>query len=345
MLKINKINLKVISNETELGNSRLELKISGSNINYIIINTIRRVIMTDIPIYSFGEFKFEKNSSIFHNNYLKLRLKHMPVWSIENDVEYFEKPKINVIDTIIEDNENDGDKVELDVGKNINLSTLKQLTMYVNVKNKSNNIISVTTNDAKFYYEEKQISSPYKTPIPLVKLQPQQEIAFSAITKLGTEEENTMYSPVCICAFKQINDNEFDFIIESRGQISEKRIIQVALINIERKIKNFLKLLKDNQTNNQTDNSNSSNFDKEKDLKGLIVVNNEDHTLGNLISRGMQLHNDIKFAGYNLPHPLGKKVNFHYKLAKKEDIKKIIHDVVEYYSSLFLQIKKLVDLI
>jgi DNA-directed RNA polymerase subunit L len=335
MLKVNKINLAVINKELELGNSRLEFKISGPNVDYIIANTIRRTIMTEVPIYAFGEFKFEKNSSVFHNNYIKLRLRHMPVWSIENSVDFLEKSKpitnaSNDMETIGEENE---DEVQLEVEKNLNSSTLKQLTMYINTKNKTNEIITVSTNDAKFYYDEKQIHSPYKVPIPIVKLQPGQEIAFSAITKIGTEEEDTMFTPVCICVYKQINKNEFDFIIESRGQITEKRIVQVALINIERKIKNFFKLLGDNK----------ATVDPEDKQSGIIIVNNEDHTLGNLISRGMQQHKSISFAGYNLPHPLGKKVNFHYKLEKDGEIKSVIKDVVEYYSEVFETIKKSVD--
>jgi DNA-directed RNA polymerase subunit L len=337
MLKIDKTNIKVIANDSELGNSRLEFKISGSNINYIVANTIRRTIMTNIPIYAFGEFKFEKNSSIFHNNYIILRVSHMPVWSIKNSVDFLEQPKITIPTTndmdVINEETEDVDNVQLEIEEILNSSTLKQLTMYVNVKNKTNEIITVTTNDAKFYYDEKQIQTPYKVPIPIVKLQPKQEIAFSAITKIGIEETDTMFTPVCICVYKQINDNEFDFIIESRGQISEKRIILVALINIERKLKNFIKLLADNKSVLDSDNKQS----------GLIIVNNEDHTLGNIISKGMQQHKMISFAGYNLNHPLVKKVNFHYKLKKDGDIKLVLKDVVDYYLELYSNIKKLVD--
>jgi DNA-directed RNA polymerase subunit L len=337
MLKVNKINLNIINKNTELGNSRLEFKISGSNIEYHILNTIRRTIMSAVPIFAFGECKFEKNSSSFHNNYMKLRFEHMPVWGIENSIDFLEKSKSNIntsndMETIGEENDEAGDKIQLEVENNLSSSTLKQLTMYINTKNKTNKNITITTNDAKFYYDEKQIPSPYKIPIPLIKLQPGQEIAFNAITKIGTEEEDTMFTPVCICVYKQINENEFDFIIESRGQISEKRIIQVALINIERKLKNFIKLLNDNKT--------IFNGDKES---GIIIVNNEDHTLGNIISRGMQLHKLVLFAGYNMPHPLDKKVHFHYKLEKDGEIKSIIKDVVDYYLEIFSNIKKLLD--
>ena len=337
MLKVNKVNLKTILNTNELGNSRLEFNLSSPNMNYIVANTIRRTIFNDIPIYVFNEFKFDKNTSVFHNNYLKLRLRNMPVWSIENNVDYLDTIKVKKpfdyeIDETQDENTEAGDDVELDIEKTLDSSTLKQLTMYINLKNKSNDIQTVTSNDAKFYYEEKQIPSPYKTGIPIVKLQPNQEIAFSAITKIGMEQEDAMYSAVCVNFYKQNSENDFTFVIESRGQISEKRIFQVALINIERRIRNFLKLIQDDKKL------------EDKSDHGIIIVNNEDHTLGNLIARGLQMHDKVLFAGYNLPHPLAKKVNFHYKL-KSGNILKILEEVIEYYSELFSAIKKQIDTI
>ena len=338
MIAVNKLNLTNIVHTTELGNSRLDFKLAGPNINYIVANTIRRTIFSDIPIYAFNEFKFEKNSSIFNNTYLKLRLKHLPIWGIENTVDFIDynikstDPALNDIPEEDNEGDNNGDNVELNIEKTLNISNLKQFTMYVNIKNKTNNIITVTTNDAKFYYDEKQIKSPYKSHIPIVKLQPDQEIIFSAITKIGCEHEDAMYGAACIAGYKQINENEFDFFVESRGQLDEKRIIHVAMINIERRIRNFLKLLEE-------ENKQKVKTEEEK-LQGLIIVNNEDHTLGNLIAHGLQMHSSISFAGYNLPHPLAKKVHFHYKLEKEDNIREIIKEVIEYYSKIFEYIKK-----
>jgi DNA-directed RNA polymerase subunit L len=344
MLTVKKVNLKNVIGTNELGSSKLKFNLSGDNMNYIIANTIRRTIFNDVPIYVFGEFKFDKNTSVFHNNYLKLRLRNMPVWAIDNDVDFIEntnnKKIVDDTERNPEDNTDAGDEVELAVEKTLNSSTLKQLTMYVNYKNKTNDIVTVTTNDAKFYYDENQIPSPYKTGVPIVKLQPNQEIAFSAITKIGTEQEDAMYSAVCVNYYKQINENEFLFVIESRGQITEKRILQVALINIERRLRNFLKLLSDDKKSD-----GKSNSEEDKNDNGIIIVNNEDHTLGNLIARGLQIHDKVEFAGYNLPHPLAKKVHFHYKLKKEGNIKKILEEVIEYYSKLFAEIKKTVDTI
>lgn len=333
MDKISKINVKLISYDSDIGNSRLEFNLSGDNIDYIIANTIRRTMLSDIPIYAFNEFKFEKNTSIFHNNYLKLRFRHIPVWGIDNTTDHIDNQKIvkQVFDPEDEE-EAPPDEVELEADTSVNSSSLKQLTMYVNYKNKTDNIVTVTTSDAIFYYNEKQIASPYKVPIPIVKLQGNQEIIFSAITYIGTETTNAMYSPVCVVGYKQKDTDpeckNLDFFLESRGQITEKRILQVALINIEKRMKNFLKVLADTKI--------------DEDLaEGIIVVNNEDHTLGNIISRGMQLHKDVSFAGYNMPHPLANKFNLHYKLKNdKNKILEIIEDVVNYYIEIFDDIKK-----
>jgi DNA-directed RNA polymerase subunit L len=335
MQKVNKINVKLINKEEDLGNTRLEFKLAGSNINYIVANTIRRLTLSCVPIYAFNEFKFDKNTSVFHNNYLKLRLRNMPVWGIDNTVEFMDTVKETVVNEEKDYNYNEEeDDVVIDVDKQLNSSTLKQLTMYVTAKNKTNEITTVTTADAKFYCDEKQITTPYKVGIPIVKLQPGQEIAFSAITQLGVEEKDTMFTPVCISVYKQVKEDEFDFVIESRGQITEARIIEVALINVERKLKNIIKLM-----NEKKSEETIKKIEMETD--GMIVLFNEDNTMGNLISRGLQQHNSVEFAGYNLPHPLAKKVNIHYKLKSGASIKKVMEDVIEYYIELFEEISKI----
>lgn len=327
MNKIDKININIIDFTEILGESSLTLKIQGPNIDYIIMNTLRRIIMSYIPIYAFTDFKIEKNTSVFHNNYLKLRLKQLPVWGIKNNIPLFDiqKEKTNTIDET-EETEDNEELIETVESVEPSKENQNQITMYVNQKNKTNEIITISTDSAKFYYNDKLIVSPYPQPIQLVKLQPSQEIVFSALTNIGVEEQDTIFTAVCIVAYKQITDNEFDFTLESRGQINEKRILHVALINIEEKLKKFIKYIDNMTIDEKIDN-------------GLIIVNDEDHTFGNLIARGMQKHDNISFAGYNLPHPLTKIVHFNYKL-KKGNIKKILQDVIDYYLELFELIKK-----
>ena len=141
MLKVEKVNIKKLYEDLELGNSRLEFNITGSNINYIIVNTIRRVIFTDIPTYAFTDFKFEKNTSVFHNNYLVLRLKYLPIWGIDNNINNINEVISKDINNIIEEDLNEEINEEINEETNeiiqpiqYNTSSLKQFTMYVKYK-------------------------------------------------------------------------------------------------------------------------------------------------------------------------------------------------------------------
>lgn len=324
MDKIHNIEYNIIEYDNTYGNTRLELKIKGQDIDYIILNTIRRTILTNIPNYAFTDFNFKKNTSIFNNNYLKLRISNIPVWGIDNNIEIFEPTKKNISETIVEE-ENINDDIDMNPDTyNLNSSTLTQLTMFVDYTSNQKDIVTVTTDNAKFYYAEKKINSPYKNPIPLVKLQPSQTITFSVITSIGIEQQNSIYSVASVCFYKEINDHEYNFILESRGNINEKKIIHIGIINIINKLKNLFKNVSDK-------------FDDSK-LKGEIIIINEDNTMGNLISHGMQVHQDVKFAGYNIPHLLENRVKIHYELKAKGKITKVLNDVTDYYIKLYEKI-------
>jgi DNA-directed RNA polymerase subunit L len=321
------LTLKNVLHDKTKGSSRLEFDITGKEVNYVIINTLRRMVLSDIPIYAYSEFIFNKNNSIFHNNFIKNQIKNLPVWGIDNKIEFYEKLKVsnNEVNNEIEDLE---DNVELSVDKKINSTSLEQLTMYVDYNNKSNDIITITTEHAKFYFAQKQISNPYPTPIQLVKLQPTQNITFTAVTSIGIEKENAIYSPVSICVYEEKKENEFKFIIESKGQITEKVILHRAIINLNKNIESILNQFIENLDNNE--------------LSGQIEIKNEDHTIGNLITHGLQNHKNVTFASYYLPHPLEKRVIIEYKL-KSGKFKDILKEVINEYIELYNKLDKLIE--
>jgi DNA-directed RNA polymerase subunit L len=322
MNKIQNIDYNVASYDKTYGNTRLEIDIKGPNIDYVVLNTLRRTILSHIPNYAFTEFNFKKNNTIFNNNYLKLRITNIPVWGIENNVEIFVPKKKSIIEETIYEEENINDDIDLNPeAQNLNTSTLKQLTMFVDYKSNDKDIMTVTTDHAKFYYAEKKIDSPYKNPIPIVKLQPNQTITFSVITSIGTEQQNSIYSVASVCFYKEIKENNYQFVLESRGSMTEKKIIHIALINIIDKLKNIFKTI-------------TIDIDDKK-TKGELLIMNEDNTMGNLISHGMQQHKDIKFAGYNIPHLLEDKVLIHYELNKGGELIDVLNDVTDYYIKLF----------
>ncbi len=319
---MSKVIIKQISWDKDQMNSRLEFNIKG--VNYTIINTYRRVILTSIPIYVFNKITISENTSVFNNNYMSNRIKNMPVFGIFSDNPIYIPVKKN-IDKETEDLTLDELNINND-NDNINSSSLKQLTMYVDYINNTEEIVTVGTNDCKFYYSEKQISSPYNINIPIIKLQPKQKFKMSAITELGIEEQNSIFSPVSIFSYKMNSENDYDVFIESRGQLNEKKILQYAFDNIKMILTNFLTLIPDKE-----------------DISGKLQLNDGDHTLGNLISDGLQNHKLVKFAGYNAPHLLDKKIIFHYELNKKDNIKDILTEIVNEYVDLFDSINKLIQ--
>ena len=67
------INIKVKSHtpmKTNKGASELVLNLSGKNMNHVIVNSIKRIIQSDVPIYSFDNFTITHNDSVFNNNYV-----------------------------------------------------------------------------------------------------------------------------------------------------------------------------------------------------------------------------------------------------------------------------------
>jgi DNA-directed RNA polymerase subunit L len=329
MDKINLINYEILNYDTTNGNTRLEIDISGKNIDYVVVNTIRRYILTYVPIYIFTNFNFKKNTSVFNNNYLKLRLSNMPIWGINNNLITIDN-KINNINKEDEEISFDlQDDIDMNNETQYSSTSLNEFTMYIDYTNNENNIVTVTTDQAKFYYNGNNINSPYNIPIPIVKLQPKQTITFSAISSVGIEKQSALYSAVSVCYYKEINNNKFNFIIESKGQLIEKRIIHVALTNL---INRLYELKNEDYATLISNNLESS-------LEGEIVLLNEDNTLGNLLSHGMQQHEDVDFAGYNIPHLLENKVIIQYKLKNsKIKIQDVMTDVLTYYIKIYQNI-------
>lgn len=294
-------------------NTRLEINMKGTEINNVVVNTIKRAVTTYVPIYVWDVI-VNKNTSVFNNDYMRLRLQMMPLIGIENnEIIYVEEKKEE------EKEEDDDDELEFtDSEDKMKISGMDNLTMYLDYANSSSEMVTVSTDDCIFYYKGKKIPSPYKQKLPIIKLKPGQEINFSCISKLGIEKQDAKFSPVASCAFKQNKENEYEFYIESRGQIDEKTIIKRGLLNVISEINRvYEKLPKENKS------------------KGRIEIGNADHTVGNLLSYYLYKNDDVKKSFYSLKHPLDTIVYIDYELKKgelKEVMKKTadkIKDVLE----------------
>lgn len=325
MNNISQINVKKTLYEDSFLNTRLELNISGNDIDHIIVNTLRRVSLTNIPVYIYNKFDFVENTSIFNNNYIKLRFRNIPVLGISSSTPFYNEIKdvTNEKDEISE--MLNIDDISLETNYDVSSSNLKQLTLYLDKENKTKNIITVGTDDCKFYYKEKEIKSPYKINIPLIKLQDGQSIKMTAISSIGIEKMDAIYSPASVLFFTKNNENNYNFIIESSGQLSEETIFKYGIENVIKQLEELKTDINDLEDN--------------KKQKGEIDINNYDHTMGNLLSHGLRKHKDVKYAGYAMPHLLEDKINIKFEITKN-NIKSIIIDVIQYYIEIFKILKE-----
>ena len=219
----------LISDQHELKNV---LHFTLSNVNYSMANAIRRTIMADIPCFVFkttpySESKCDiiKNTSKFNNEIIKQRLSCIP---------------IHLKDT------------SLDV---------TNYTLVLNVKNDTNDMMYVTTENFQIYDEELKkfidesnvkkifpadpISNRY---IEFLRLKPKisnelegEEINLKCKFSVSTAKENGMYNVVSTCAYgNTIDIDESDKQWEKKEKELKKDEIDASQIAVEKKNWNIL---------------------------------------------------------------------------------------------------------
>lgn len=321
------VQVKQLSYEKELFNSRLELDISGKDVDYAVVNTLRRVSISEVPGLAYNDIEINENTSVFNNNQIKLYIQNIPVVGVKNIPTKYKKKKVEE-EEAEEDEELDrilgGNDIDIDTEtSDINITSLESMTMYVDYHNDSKAIKSVTTDDAKFYYMAKETKSPYPNPVIITKLQPGQKIKLTAKSVLGNEKENGIFSLTSVCAYNEINDNKFKFFIEGRGQLPEKEILKRACNIIVRKLEKLKKI-----------------FPSIKMKDGEIKIPKEKHTIGNLISHGLTLLSQVKYATYYQKHSLDNEIFIKFGCDKEYDISDLIKKVCKNYQSIFKKIEK-----
>ena len=128
-------------------------------------------------------------------------------------------------------------------------------------------------------------------------MKPNEEIKFTANINLDIGKTHIKYSPVTNCIYEEINDNKFILKLYSTKQIEEYEILKRACLVLINKL---------NLINNQIPKNN-------KDIEGILEFKEENHTIGNLLSRLLQDHPNILYAGYKMEHFLINNVSIQFK--------------------------------
>jgi DNA-directed RNA polymerase subunit L len=83
---------------------------------------------------------------------------------------------------------------------------------------------------------------------------------------------------------------------------------------------------------------------KQAFIEAKLIIENENHTMGNLITRVIQDHPDIEFCGYNVDHLYVNELTLRYKTNGKNIIDILdtsINYLINLYKHLIKQIEKL----
>lgn len=339
-IKITKISQQIAINGYETNN--LVINFSGKSINHVILNTIKRCILTLIPIYAFepSEMIFGQNTSIFNNDYMRLRLSNFPIYFSSKFKKEFNNSKTLDEAKILEYRANIGSR-EIDETTLLDLKFDREnFMMTINVKNNSStDIMNVETNTpgVNFYWNNDKIDHPYETPLLIIQLQPNQVFNVTCKSSLNIALKNAIYRCCSLCYYTEDNNNQSDtssnytLYLHSRRQINEKEILIRACKIIIQKINLSINIIIKNINDKFIEES----------LEGTIELDGEYHTLSNLITRFLQDHSDIEYAGYAIGHPSVATIKIDY--IAKDSISKILKDIQNNIINLFTQIMNKIE--
>jgi len=160
------------------------------NMDLAIVNSMRRVIMAEIPMLGFmGEddisIKIEKNNGPLHNEFMTHRIGMIPIHFTEEELEGFI--------------ENEWE-FSMDI-KNTNPAT-QNITTH-DFKGKHNGVDLVERDIKRLF----PVNSVTKKPILLTRLRQGEELAFKAMVVKKNAKDHASFSAVSLCAFFYVQDS------------------------------------------------------------------------------------------------------------------------------------------
>lgn len=320
-----------VNEKTEpLFRTSLEVLIKGSSIDESIVNTLRRVILAEIPVYAISKssIKIEENTTIFDNDEMRQRLSMIPLPNINNSFYYLD-PKYypyvsGVYGLIAPDKEYPKDPTDD-----------TDVKIYFNSVNEDNDIKSITTNDCKIYInnvEEKNIFNKNK-PLLVIKLRKGEKFKCSMNAILGIAQLHNCWTAVSNCWFVKYDKHEYVLILKSLGQINEWTIVQRACKIVILKLEKIRKIIKAKYPKEIIGNSNML----------VLQFEDENHTMGNLLTSALQKHKNVVFAGYKMDHLLIEEITIRVQTNGESSTLNVIDDAINYLIDLFTQINNKLD--
>lgn len=294
-----------------------------NNIDLAIINGIRRVILTDIPIPGIIGEKLDNddpsvdiviNNGALHNEIIIHRIGLIPICLKEDEIDDYEDNSI---------------LIELNV-KNTTNKTIDVRTNHITA---TRNLVNISEDELKDIFPANKISKDY---ILITRLRTGEHLHFKARIVKRKGRDNASFNPVSLSNFSYIQDPKeadkkqnildkersyyknkygdpvrFKFDIESiNHNIGPKYLVSKSLDIIINKLEALKKEL-------NSEASTKVKIQQFQDIEGTFefIIEDEDDTLGNIIqsyihSNYIRENNKYKdkiactYIGYICPHPL-----------------------------------------
>lgn len=306
-----------------------------------IVNGIRRVVLTDIPVVGFlGEdhpsIDIEINTGRLHNELLSHRFGLIPIHLPEVDTDAY-----------------------MD----------EEITVQMHVKNNTDSMMNVTTQHIDVYRNDKLLADRdaralfpvdpiTKHPILITRLHPGEELKLKATAIKETARLHAGFCAVCLCTFHYMLDpvaadkttnvldreraylrNEYgdpmaiQFDIETINALTPRYLVHKALEIMYEKLSTLSQEI-------MMDTSDLVTHGFIRDKGFTYVIKNEDDTLGNLLQSFLHTHyvrgkantpsgHHVAWAGYYCPHPLDSTVELSITLDENISEAKAYQDLMQ----------------
>lgn len=148
-----------------------------------------------------------------------------------------------------------------------------------------------------FFKDGEEIPNLYKKdPVLIIKLKPSEEFIFKGTAILGTAKKNNIWAATSPCYYIQVDEDEheYEFIFETLGQLTHKEIMLKAFNIILFKLENIERSI----------GTEFNDLEFENKTNAIFKLENEGHTMGNLITHSLQNNKNVVFAGFKKDHLL-----------------------------------------
>lgn len=320
---MNKIDIKIKQlykqEFRDLQNSQLILELSGSSVNNITANTLRRLAIDYVPTYAFTSelITIDKNNSIFTNDMMKLRISQITIPNILNNIIYLSDEYWKNVEFSNPNREKHPDDKKI-------------LELYVNAKNNTADIQNITTNDCKIYLDGTEIDKfDKKYPHLIIQLRPLEFFSCRCVAALGIGKISNIWAAVANSYIDEINEHSSKLILETQGQMDEYEILHKGCKILITKLNIIKKLIEDEY---ETDEIMEKN-----ELK--LIIQNEDHTVGSILNDSLQQNKNISFSGLSKPDLLIDSLVIKLKSVKKNPLGPL-YETIDYIIELYTEIEK-----